>query len=131
VNRWTAITSTNIYHIRRYKVFQDGHALYFLLEYVPGGELCSYMRRYKRFTLEASKIYAAQLVSILEYLHSRNIAHRDLNPENILLDSYGKLKLVDFGCANIIKSRRYFQEKNLFPAFLGIISAHFFSDRVS
>ena len=72
----------------------------FQLDYCPGGEVFSYLRRARRFNEATSRIYAAEIVLILEYLHEREgVAYRDLKPENILIDANGHLKLVDFGFA--------------------------------
>jgi protein kinase A len=73
------------------------------MEYCPGGEVFTYLRRARRFDEETSRLYAAEIVLILEFLHEREgIAYRDLKPENILLDAEGHLKLVDFGFAKKI-----------------------------
>lgn len=78
--------------------FSDRESLYMLLDYCPGGEVFSHLRRAKRFNEECARFYAAEIVLILEYLHERKgVAYRDLKPENLLLDGEGHVKLVDFG----------------------------------
>lgn len=52
-------------------------------------------------------MYCSQIVSIFEYLHSKNIVYRDLKPENILIEKTGYLKLTDFGFAKIVEGRTY------------------------
>ncbi len=81
--------------------FSDYDFLYLLLDYVPGGELFSYLRKLRRFDEEMARFYAAEIVLVLEYLHERQggVAYRDLKPENLLLDAEGHIKLVDFGFA--------------------------------
>ncbi|ROT35377.1 protein kinase DC2 [Sodiomyces alkalinus F11] len=81
--------------------FSDHDSLYMLLDYVPGGELFSYLRKMRRFDESTSKFYAAEIVLVLEYLHEQQgrVAYRDLKPENLLLDRNGHIKLVDFGFA--------------------------------
>ncbi|KAF2171794.1 hypothetical protein M409DRAFT_63371 [Zasmidium cellare ATCC 36951] len=86
--------------------FQDTETLYMLLDYCPGGEVFSYLRRARRFNEPTSQFYAAEIVLILEFLHEQEgVAYRDLKPENILIDAEGHLKLVDFGFAKKIDNR--------------------------
>ena len=51
--------------------------------------------------------YGAQVVSIFEYLQSKEIVYRDLKPENIMIGSDGYLKMIDFGFAKVVKKRTY------------------------
>ncbi|KAG8513686.1 cAMP-dependent protein kinase catalytic subunit PRKX [Galemys pyrenaicus] len=85
----------------------DNQRLYMLLEFVPGGELFSYLRARGRFPGSAGQFYAAEVVCALEYLHARRIAYRDLKPENILLDRAGHVKLTDFGFAKKLVDRTW------------------------
>lgn len=78
----------------------------FKLEYCPGGELFTYLRRTKTFPLETARFYAAEIVLIFSYLHdTHGIAYRDLKPENLLLSPTGHIKLVDFGFAKQVGLR--------------------------
>jgi len=77
--------------------FQDSKNLYMVLELVIGGEIFGHLRKAGRFSNETTRIYAAQMVLALSYLHSRDIVYRDLKPENVLLDEKGFIKIVDFG----------------------------------
>ncbi|KAF2224223.1 kinase-like domain-containing protein [Elsinoe ampelina] len=86
--------------------FQESDTLYMLLDYCPGGEVFSYLRRARRFNEATSQFYAAEIVLILEFLHDKQgVAYRDLKPENILIDAEGHLKLVDFGFAKKVENR--------------------------
>ncbi|RYP84997.1 hypothetical protein DL770_005126 [Monosporascus sp. CRB-9-2] len=87
--------------------FSDHDSLYMLLDYVPGGELFSYLRRHRRFPEEWARFYASEIVLVLEYLHEQQggVAYRDLKPENLLLDAEGHVKLVDFGFAKRLGHR--------------------------
>lgn len=87
--------------------FSDRDSLYMLLDYIPGGELFSYLRRHRRFPEEWAQFYAAEIVLVLEFLHEQQggVAYRDLKPENLLLDAYGHVKLVDFGFAKRLGSK--------------------------
>mmetsp|Transcript_6597 Transcript_6597/g.11590 ORF Transcript_6597/g.11590 Transcript_6597/m.11590 type:complete len:320 (-) Transcript_6597:1810-2769(-) len=86
---------------------QDDRYLYFCLEYVQGGELFTYLRTIGKLVSTHAQVYAAQIVSMLEYMHSLNIVYRDLKPENLLIAADGYLKLTDFGFAKVVTGRTY------------------------
>lgn len=77
--------------------FQSMDRLYFVMEYIPGKNLLHHLTRAKRFNEQRTRIYAAEIVLALEYLHSNKIIYRDLKLENIILDKDGRCKLLDFG----------------------------------
>jgi len=87
--------------------FQDEKRLYLILEYVPGGELFSYLRRQSKLSDEASRYYASQLVLAIAYLHGMHIIYRDLKPENLLITQDGSLKITDFGFAKRVEDRTW------------------------
>ena len=94
--------------------FQDADTLYMLLDYCPGGEVFSYLRRARRFNEPTSQFYGAEIVLILEFLHGKQgVAYRDLKPENILIDAEGHLKLVDFGFAKKIENSAFDQPPDI------------------
>ncbi|VEN46442.1 unnamed protein product, partial [Callosobruchus maculatus] len=86
---------------------RDDICIYMLFEYVCGGELFSYLRNAGRFSTSTGNFYSAEIVSALDYLHSKNIVYRDLKPENLLLDSEGHLKITDFGFAKKLTDRTW------------------------
>ncbi|XP_010846765.1 PREDICTED: serine/threonine-protein kinase Sgk3 isoform X2 [Bison bison bison] len=67
--------------------FQTTEKLYFVLDFVNGGELFFHLQRERSFPEHRARFYAAEIASALGYLHSIKIVYRDLKPENILLDS--------------------------------------------
>lgn len=77
------------------------------LQFVPGGELFTIMRKEERLSETRCKFYAAQVALVLEYLHQRHIVHRDIKPENLLLDPRGYIKLADFGFAKFVEERTF------------------------
>uniref|UniRef100_A0A8C8EKJ8 Serine/threonine-protein kinase Sgk1 n=1 Tax=Oncorhynchus tshawytscha TaxID=74940 RepID=A0A8C8EKJ8_ONCTS len=77
--------------------FQTTDKLYFVLDFVNGGELFFHLQKERTFPEPRAKFYIAEMASALGYLHSLNIVYRDLKPENILLDFEGHIVLTDFG----------------------------------
>jgi len=80
------------------KTFQDSKFVYFLTEFLGGGDLFYAIREIGNLTKTQSQFYGASIALALEYLHARSIMYRDLKPENVLLDFKGNAKLVDMGC---------------------------------
>ncbi|XP_058885003.1 cAMP-dependent protein kinase catalytic subunit PRKX isoform X3 [Acipenser ruthenus] len=91
--------------IRLFWTHHDECFLYMLMDYVPGGELFSYLRNMGRFNNSTGLFYSAEIVCAIEYLHSKEIVYRDLKPENILLDREGHIRLTDFGFAKKLVDR--------------------------
>jgi len=87
--------------------FQTEDKLYFVLDYINGGELFFHLQKEKRFAEERVKFYAAEILLALEHLHANGIIYRDLKPENILITSEGHICLTDFGlCKTGIESEQ-------------------------
>lgn len=93
--------------VRLYTTMRDKNFLYFLLEPSLGGELFSLLRQNDRFDNDTSRFYAAIVISVFQYMHSKDILYRDLKPENLLMDSDGYIKVTDFGFAKKTKDRTY------------------------
>lgn len=81
------------------EAYQDSVWLYILQEYLPGGELFTYMQDKHSFSEEHAKFYAGNVLLALQYLHEKNIIYRDLKPENLLMSREGYIKIADFGFA--------------------------------
>ncbi|KAL0211331.1 hypothetical protein P9112_009629 [Eukaryota sp. TZLM1-RC] len=77
--------------------FQTKEKLYMVMDYISGGELFFHLKNEVRFSEDRVRLYAAELVLVIEYLHSLNVIYRDLKPENILLGTDGHICLTDFG----------------------------------
>lgn len=77
--------------------FQNEHRLYLIMQYYPGGDFQKQLRLQKKFPEEIAKLYIAEVIVAIEYLHKNKVIFRDLKPENILLDQTGHIKLTDFG----------------------------------
>lgn len=77
--------------------FQDIENLYLVMEYLPGGDLMNLLIKKDIFTHEESQFYTASMLLALDSVHKMKYIHRDLKPDNVLLDSDGHIKLSDFG----------------------------------
>ncbi|KAI9095574.1 kinase-like domain-containing protein [Phlyctochytrium arcticum] len=82
--------------------FQDSAHIYMIIDYMPGGDLFSQIKRYGYFEEPVGRFYATEVAMALSYLHSENIIYRDLKPENVLLDAEGHVRLGDFGFAKVV-----------------------------
>ncbi|CAI0394797.1 unnamed protein product [Linum tenue] len=82
--------------VELHEVMASKSKIYIAMELVRGGELFSKIAR-GRLREDAARVYFQQLISAIDFCHSRGVYHRDLKPENLLLDEEGNLKVTDFG----------------------------------
>ncbi|XP_009336128.2 LOW QUALITY PROTEIN: serine/threonine-protein kinase tricornered [Pyrus x bretschneideri] len=83
--------------VKLYCSFQDDDYLYLIMEYLPGGDMMTLLMRKDILTEEEARFYVAETVLAIESIHKHNYIHRDIKPDNLLLDRYGHLRLSDFG----------------------------------
>lgn len=90
------------------KVFpNDDHSqVYMAMEWVNGRLLRQILNEQRKLSPERAVQIALQIASALEYIHSRGVVHRDLKPENIMVDPQDHIKLIDFGIAANLGSKR-------------------------
>ncbi|GAA0147591.1 non-receptor serine/threonine protein kinase [Lithospermum erythrorhizon] len=83
--------------VKLYFSFQDEEYLYLIMEYLPGGDMMTLLMRKDTLTEDEARFYVAETILAIESIHIHNYIHRDIKPDNLLLDRYGHLRLSDFG----------------------------------
>ncbi|CAA7398236.1 unnamed protein product [Spirodela intermedia] len=91
--------------VQLHEVMATKGKIFFVMEYVKGGELFSRVAK-GRLKEEVVHKFFRQLISAVDFCHSRGVYHRDLKPENLLLDENGNLKVSDFGLSALAESKR-------------------------
>ncbi|KAH9802060.1 AGC kinase family protein [Citrus sinensis] len=107
--------------VKLYYSFQDAEYLYLIMEYLPGGDVMTLLMREETLTETVARFYIAQSVLAIESIHKHNYIHRDIKPDNLLLDQNGHMKLSDFGlckpldCTNLsaINENEVLDDENL------------------
>ncbi|XP_075217640.1 serine/threonine-protein kinase warts isoform X2 [Lycorma delicatula] len=87
----------NEWVVKLYYSFQDKDNLYFVMDYIPGGDLMSLLIKMGIFEEPLARFYIAELTCAVESVHKMGFIHRDIKPDNILIDRDGHIKLTDFG----------------------------------
>ena len=83
-----------------------------------GGDLLNYVRKRRRLKEDCAKYMFKQLIDGLQSIHSKNIVHRDIKLDNILLDNIGNLKIGDFGVSKLCRSGETMMEQCGTPAYI-------------
>ncbi|XP_023931930.1 microtubule-associated serine/threonine-protein kinase 3-like isoform X3 [Lingula anatina] len=91
----------NPFVVSLYCTFETKKYLCMVLEYVEGGDCATLLKNMGPLPTDMARLYFAETVLALEYLHSYGIVHRDLKPDNLLITSTGHIKLTDFGLSKI------------------------------
>ena len=97
--------------------FQEGDYLYLVMEYLPGGDLMNLLIEKDILTEKEAKFYISELILAVESIHNLDCIHRDIKPDNILIDKNGHIKLSDFGLAKI-SDKLYEKEDEKYKNFL-------------
>ncbi|NXM83124.1 MAST4 kinase, partial [Oenanthe oenanthe] len=91
----------NPFVVSMYCSFETRRHLCMVMEYVEGGDCATLMKNMGPLPVDMARMYFAETVLALEYLHNYGIVHRDLKPDNLLVTSMGHIKLTDFGLSKV------------------------------
>ena len=106
----------NPFVVKLFYSFQSKNHLYLVMEFINGGDIYSMLQNVGSLTEDVARVYAAELVLALSYLHDDlHVIHRDLKPDNILISKEGFIKLIDFGLSQIGVAERTAQKREHLP----------------
>ena len=86
------------------EVFNDDDYMLIIMEYINGGNLFSFVQKRRKLPEKIAKFLFIQIIKGIQYIHSKNIVHRDIKLENILIDFNNQVKICDFGIGKILNS---------------------------
>ncbi|KAL1244645.1 Serine/threonine-protein kinase [Trichinella spiralis] len=104
----------NEWVVKLYYSFQDRDSLFFIMEYIPGGDMMTLLIKKGIFSENLARFYIAELVCAVESVHRLGFIHRDIKPDNILIDRDGHIKLTDFGLCTGLRwthDRKYYRDR--------------------
>lgn len=91
--------------VKLFYSFQDSDFLYLIMEYLPGGDIMTLLMREDVLSEDVARFYIAESVLAIHSIHQHNYVHRDIKPDNLILDKNGHLKLSDFGLCKPLENK--------------------------
>ncbi|TWW56388.1 Serine/threonine-protein kinase 38 [Takifugu flavidus] len=108
------VEADSLWVVKMFYSFQDKMNLYLIMEFLPGGDMMTLLMKKDTLSEEATQFYIAETVLAIDSIHQLGFIHRDIKPDNLLLDSRGHVKLSDFGlCTGLKRAHRTEFYKNL------------------
>jgi serine/threonine protein kinase len=104
--------------VKLYETFETDKHFLFVMELCAGGDLLSFVRKRRKLNEVLAKYLFKQIIEGIGYIHSKNILHRDIKLENILLDDKGHIKIADFGVGKQIKPGQTLYDQCGTPAYI-------------
>ena len=101
------MTSSNEWIVNLRYSFQDEYYLYLVMDFLPGGDLMNLLMKKEILSEEEAKFYTAEMILAVDSIHKLNCIHRDLKPDNILIDKRGHIQLSDFGLSKLSDNAFY------------------------
>lgn len=111
-----ALSATSLSHpniVSVYDVGEDGNMQYIVMEYIKGKTLKQYIQEFSPLSPAQSVQIMKQLTSAIAHAHENGIIHRDIKPQNILIDDDGNVKITDFGIATTLNATSYTQTNSV------------------
>ena len=99
------------YIVKVYGAFEADEKIHIIMDYMPKGDLAYFIKANYPLRQDLIKFYSAELVCFFEYMQKMRLIHRDLKPQNIMIDNNGHLKVIDFG--TVRKKGFYFDKKEM------------------
>lgn len=97
--------------VKLYETFESEKHILFSMEMCAGGDLLNYVRKRRKLKEPVAKILFKQIIEAIGYIHTRNIVHRDIKLDNILLDGKGNVKIGDFGVSRLYVEGQLMKEQ--------------------
>ena len=96
------------YIVKVYGAFESDGKIHLVMDFLPNGDFSYFIKTNFPLKEDIIKFYSAEIVLFLEYMQSKNLIHRDLKPQNIMIDEKGHLKVIDFGT---VRKLKYYYDK--------------------
>lgn len=106
----------NVVHF--FETFETEKYILLVMELCGGGDLLNYVRKRRRLKEDLAKYFFKQIIEALHYIHQKNIVHRDIKLDNILLDHEGNVKICDFGVSKLVRPGELMTEQCGTPAYI-------------
>eukprot|EP01100_Stratorugosa_tubuloviscum_P001005 TRINITY_DN1224_c0_g1_i1.p1 TRINITY_DN1224_c0_g1~~TRINITY_DN1224_c0_g1_i1.p1 ORF type:complete len:511 (-),score=212.74 TRINITY_DN1224_c0_g1_i1:67-1599(-) len=101
------VFTKNPWVVSLYYAFQDTKYLYLIMEYIPGGDMMTMLIKYDTFSEDWTRFYIAETILAIDTIHQLGYVHRDIKPDNLLIDKDGHIKLSDFGLCTGLETNRF------------------------